>query len=132
MRGRMNSVVRASGRGLNCLSFVGLCASFASALLVSACVEGDPIPADVVQRAETVLLEGNLGGGVSPAASSSDPASSTSAGAPSASSPDPLAPQAPLPNFANPSVVPQEELQAQDLGEEAIPEDAIPLLEFYQ
>jgi hypothetical protein len=112
----MNSVVRANVRFGQCFLVIGACA-----LITSACVEGDPIPADVVQRAEGVLLEGNLSPQVTATASTS--AAPSGSVAPAASSG--------LPNFGSPPVLPEgDELPLQALDEDAVPEDAIPLSDF--
>jgi hypothetical protein len=119
----MKSVLRTGVRvvGLN-LSF-GLCA-----LLATACVEGDPIPQDVIQRAEAVLLESNAGGApVAPPPATSAAGSDSSGLPPGASA---------LAALANPPILPEgNELGGKGPGavaeEEAIPEDAIPLGEYF-
>ena len=112
----MKSVVYASVRVVDYRVLVGLCA-----LCATACVEGDPIPEDVVQRAEAVLLEGAIGGAPSTSASATStvPAGSV---APAASSAF-LA-------IGAPPVLPEVNELGAEIGEDAIPDNAIPLADW--
>lgn len=124
VRQLMKSVVRASVRVAQVGWVVAVCSVGAFG-----CVEGDPIPPDVIQRAEQVLLEGNTG--VAPAASSSSesvaPGASVAPGGSVAPvGVNPLPPGSGFPAGLNAPVLPE----AEEFGDDVIPDNAIPLEEF--
>lgn len=128
LRAPMKSVVRASVRVATGVFVVGACA-----VLATACLEGDPIPADVIQRSEAVLLEGATGGApVSPSGSTSAAPSSSVAPAASVApvAVNPLAPGSGFQDNGLPPVLPEANELGEEFDEQAIPENAIPLDEF--
>lgn len=119
----MKSVVRAGRRVVKCGLVGGTCAFFAIA-----CVQGDPIPADVIQRAEAVLLEGDTDG--APAVAPSGSTSAVPSGSVAPPGVAPLGSASAFPDNVSPPVLPEVDELDEAIDEEAIPEDAIPLDQF--
>ncbi len=128
LRAPMKSVVRASVRVATGVFVVGACAVFATA-----CLEGDPIPADVIQRSEAVLLEGATGGARFLPVVRPRQLGRARLLLPHRLPPvavNPLAPGSGFQDNGLPPVLPEVNELGEELDEQAIPENAIPLDEF--